>query len=143
MPTALPDARGPPKLQAMIETFDIAVIGGGMVSGALACGSARGGARTVLLDGADAVLRAARGNFGLVWSQGKGKAMPACAAWTRTSLDRWPDFAEAMGAAAGQEIGYPRVGGLAFCMGEQELAERREEVRRLHNLDDGAGAPWW
>jgi glycine/D-amino acid oxidase-like deaminating enzyme len=125
----------------MTEIFDIAVIGGGMVGGAVAYGCARGGARTVLLDGADASLRAARGNFGLVWSQGKGKDMPAYAVWTRTSLDHWPAFAEAMGSVAGQEIGYRRVGGLAFCVGEQELDARRDEVRRLHNLDGGRGPP--
>ncbi len=123
----------------MSGTFDVAVIGGGMVGGAIAYGCASRGARTVLLDGADASLRAARGNFGLVWSQGKGKDMPAYAVWTRRSLELWPAFAEAMGSAAGQPIGYRRVGGLSFCVGDEEFAERRDELGRLHNLDGGRG----
>ena len=69
----------------MDTTYDVAVIGGGMVGGAIAYGCARRGARVVLLDGADGAMRAARGNFGLVWSQGKGLTMPAYAAWTRAS----------------------------------------------------------
>ena len=123
----------------MSETFDVAVIGGGMVGGAIAYGCATRGARTVLLDGADASLRAARGNFGLVWSQGKGKEMPAYAVWTRRSLELWPSFAEAMSSEAGQPIGYRRVGGLSFCVGDEEFAERRDELQRLHNLDGGRG----
>jgi len=123
----------------MSEMFDVAVIGGGMVGGAIAFGCASRGARVVLLDDADASLRAARGNFGLVWSQGKGKEMPAYAVWTRRSLELWPAFAETMGSAAGEAIGYRRVGGLSFCVGEEEFAERREELHRLHNLDGGRG----
>ncbi len=125
----------------MDGTFDVAVIGGGMMGGAIAYGCASQGARTIMLDEGDVALRAARGNFGLVWSQGKGVGMPAYAAWTRVSLASWPGFAETMAAAAGQEIGYRRVGGLAFCVGEQELEERRDRLRRLHNQAGGPATP--
>jgi glycine/D-amino acid oxidase-like deaminating enzyme len=118
----------------MGEVFDVAVIGGGMVGAAIAYGVAIRGARCVLLDGGDGSLRAARGNFGLVWSQGKGVGMPAYAAWTRASLDRWTAFSEAMAGAAGTEIGYRRTGGLAFCLGDEDFAERQDEVRRMHNV---------
>jgi glycine/D-amino acid oxidase-like deaminating enzyme len=123
----------------MSEIFDVAVVGGGMVGGAIACGCASRGARCIMLDGADVSLRAARGNFGLVWSQGKGKDVPAYAVWTRRSLEQWPAFAEAMGSAAGQAIGYRRVSGISFAVGEQEFSERRDELQRLHNLDGGRG----
>ena len=125
----------------MAERFDVAVIGGGMVGSAIAVGCARRGARAVLLDEGDVALRAARGNFGLVWSQGKGDGMPAYAAWTRESLRHWDAFADAMSAAAGSDIGYCRSGGLVFALGEEEWAQRQEDVRRLHNQIGGPSTP--
>ena len=124
-----------------MEHFDVAVVGGGMVGGAIAYGCAVRGARTVMLDEGDVALRAARGNFGLVWSQSKGLGMPSYAGWTRESLRLWPEFSERMGAAAGQPSGYRRVGGLAFCVGEEELRERRDRLHRLHNQEGGPATP--
>jgi octopine oxidase subunit B len=112
-----------------------------MVGGAIAYGCASHGARTIMLDEGDVALRAARGNFGLVWSQGKGVGMPAYTRWTGQSLGLWPGFAELMGEAAGQAIGYRRVGGLAFCVGEEEFEERRDRLLRLHNQDGGPATP--
>lgn len=125
----------------MAERFDVAVIGGGMVGSAIAVGCATRGARTLLLDEGDVALRAARGNFGLVWSQGKGDGMPAYAGWTRESLRRWDGFAEAMSGAAGTDIGLRRKGGLIFTLGEQEWHQRVEDVRRLHNQFGGIATP--
>jgi hydrogen cyanide synthase HcnC len=62
---------------------DVAVIGGGLVGSAVAWGLARAGASVTLLDEGDDALRASRGNFGLVWVQGKGDGMPEYADWTR------------------------------------------------------------
>ena len=121
--------------------FDVLVIGGGMLGGAIAYGCARGGARVLLLDQGDLAPRAARGNFGLVWSQGKGIGMPAYAAWTAASLDLWPEFGARMSSAAGQAIGYNRVGGVDFIVGEQELEERRAKLHRMHNQTGGPATP--
>lgn len=112
---------------------DIAVIGGGMVGTALAYGMARAGADVAVLDEGDVAHRAARGNFGLVWSQSKGLGMPAYVAWTRASVSAWPDFAVEMGECAGVEIGFRGTGGLILSLGEQELADRTQQIRRLHN----------
>ncbi len=121
--------------------FDVLVIGGGMLGSAIAYGCAIRGARTLLLDQGDVALRAARGNFGLVWSQGKGVGMPAYAAWTARSLDLWPGFAESMGGAAGQDIGYARPGGLDFIVGDEELETRRAKLHRMHNDLGGPSTP--
>ena len=56
----------------MASTFDLIVIGGGLVGGAIAWGAQAKGASVVLLDEGDIAYRAARGNFGLVWVQSKG-----------------------------------------------------------------------
>lgn len=122
------------------DIFDVAVVGGGMVGSALAYGMAKAGARVALLDEGDLALRAARGNFGLVWTQSKGDGMPEYVTLTRASARAWPDFAEAMAGLAGRDIGYQNKGGLDFCLGEKAFAERAELVRRLHN-QSGSMAP--
>src|SRR6185369_15640233 len=111
----------------------VAVIGGGMVGGAIAYGLARRGADVLLLDEGDLAFRAARGNFGLVWTQGKGDGMPAYAAWSIASAEMWPAFAAELSNAAGRDIGYRRSGGLAFCLSEPEYAAREAQLRRWHN----------
>jgi glycine/D-amino acid oxidase-like deaminating enzyme len=113
--------------------YDVAVVGGGMVGSAIGYGCAARGARVALLDEGDVALRAARGNFGLVWSQSKGDGVPAYAGWTRQSLELWPALAERVSGLAGRDVQYRAVGGLTFCLGEQELEARRDFVRRMHN----------
>ena len=77
--------------------IDTLVIGGGVVGLSLAYGLARAGDRVRLLDEGDDAYRAARGNFGLVWVQGKGLGRPAYARWSMGSAAGWP-AAKAAGA---------------------------------------------
>ncbi len=120
--------------------YDAMVVGGGMVGSAIAYGLARAGARVALLDEGDLALRAARGNFGLVWTQTKGLGMPAYVALTRESARRWHAFSGEIAGHAGGDIGYRQKGGLDFCVGEQDLEDRRERIARLHN-QSGTLAP--
>jgi glycine/D-amino acid oxidase-like deaminating enzyme len=113
--------------------YDVAIIGGGMVGSAIGFGCAARGARVAVLDEGDVALRAARGNFGLVWSQSKGDGMPAYAAWTRRSVALWPELAERVSSHAGRDTQYRAVGGLTFCLGEAEYETRRAFVQRMHN----------
>ncbi|MSP01580.1 MAG: FAD-binding oxidoreductase [Acetobacteraceae bacterium] len=122
-------------------TYDVAVIGGGMVGTAIAYGCAARGARTALVDQGDLSLRAARANAGLIYSQGKGEGMPAYAAWTRHSISLWPTFAEAMASVSGRDIGFRQRGVLAFCLGEEELETRRALLHRMHNQIGGPASP--
>jgi len=73
----------------VLATYDIVVIGGGLVGAAIAYGVAAGQRRVAMVDEGDVAYRAARGNFGLIWVQGKGMGLPAYAAWTRLSARRW------------------------------------------------------
>ncbi|HQT77709.1 MAG TPA: hypothetical protein PLD10_11710 [Rhodopila sp.] len=52
----------------------------------------------ILLDEGDIAFRAAGGNFGLVWVQGKGAGMPPYAAWTRQFATLWPDLTTRLAA---------------------------------------------
>ena len=62
---------------------DVLVLGGGLVGSAVAYGLAREGARVTVLDEDDGGFRASRGNFGLVWIQGKGYGLSPYARWSR------------------------------------------------------------
>ncbi len=117
----------------MAEDYDIAVIGGGLVGAAIAWGLAGAGRRTALLDEGDVALRAARGNFALVWVQGKGLGLPEYAAWTARSAEAWPAFAAALESETGVAIGYSRPGGFHLALSEDELARRAAMMQRLHN----------
>jgi len=118
---------------------DVVVIGGGLVGSAVAWGLARQGASVVVLDEGDDAFRASRGNFGLVWVQGKGDGMPDYAAWTRNSATRWPELAAAIAAEEGVDVGLRQPGGLQPCVDEHEFAECELEIRRMHN-QPGVGA---
>ncbi len=122
-----------------MTAFDAAVVGGGLVGSAIAYGLARGGARVALLDEGDVAHRAARGNFGLVWVQGKGADMPAYAHWTLRSAELWPSLAGAMRESDGTDVGLRQDGGLVFCLSDEELERRAALVARMHNESGNIG----
>ncbi len=111
--------------------FDAIVIGAGLVGASVALGLVERGAKTLLLDEGDVALRAARGNFGLVWVQGKGSKMLAYAHHTRQSADLWPKFATELEAQTGIGIEYQRCGGIEFCVGETEMRETASVMNSL------------
>ena len=120
-------------------TYDLIVVGGGLVGGAIAWGAAAKGASVALLDQGDIAFRAARGNFGLVWVQSKGAGMPAYAHWTRTSAELWPQLATALSQTAGVDVSLQQPGGLAFCLSDDEFAEREAMLHRMHNESGDIG----
>ncbi|MGI9511171.1 MAG: FAD-dependent oxidoreductase, partial [Geminicoccaceae bacterium] len=54
---------------------------------AIAYGLVSRGLDVTVFDEGDVAFRASRGNFGLVWVQGKGLGMPDYARWTRLSAE--------------------------------------------------------
>jgi len=123
----------------MSEAVDAAVVGGGLVGSAIAWGLAKEGASVALLDEGDVAFRAARGNFGLVWVQGKGADMPAYAHWTLRSSELWPQMASALATATGVDVALRQPGGLIFCLSDEELEERGALITRMHNQSGDIG----
>jgi len=113
------------------------VIGGGVVGTAIAYGLARAGERTVLLDEGDIAFRAARGNFGLVWVQGKGAGTPRYARWSLTASKAWPQFARDLTELTGVDLELSQIGGLHMCLSDDELAARAAMLEALRQALGG------
>jgi glycine/D-amino acid oxidase-like deaminating enzyme len=118
--------------------YDTIIVGGGLVGAAVACGIAATGARIAVLDGGDRDFRASRGNFGLVWVQGKGADFPAYAHLSAQAARAWPDFAEELRETTGIDVGLQQSGGYDFCLTREEWDEREREMRQVHAHTDGA-----
>ncbi|MBL0086663.1 MAG: FAD-binding oxidoreductase [Ideonella sp.] len=110
---------------------DTLVLGGGVVGMAIAYGLAGAGERVQLLDEGDDAFRAARGNFGLVWVQGKGLGNPAYARWSMAAAERWPAFAQELAALTGVDVELSQIGGLTMCLDDHELAARAASLESL------------
>ncbi|MEM9682131.1 MAG: FAD-dependent oxidoreductase [Pseudomonadota bacterium] len=113
------------------ETADVIVVGGGMFGSSIAYGLARSGADVVLLDEGDVALRAARGNFGLVWVQSKGQGMQPYADWSRESSHLWDDFAVELQELTGIDVDYRNAGGLQLLLGEEEVEKKRSDIAKM------------
>jgi glycine/D-amino acid oxidase-like deaminating enzyme len=122
-----------------METADVLVIGGGMVGPAIGLGLSRAGLAVTVLDEGDGALRAARGNFGLVWFQGKGFGLQRYVEWTRRSAELWPDHAAGLREETGIDVGLAQPGGLDLCLGEDELARRRWRLGQIAQQGGDAG----
>lgn len=112
---------------------DVAVIGGGVVGLSVAYGLAKTGLAVTILDEGDVAHRASRGNFGLVWVQGKGLDNPDYARWSLESARAWPHFAAEIEAVTDTPLSYEQRGGLMASLSEEDLAARCDGLRRLHN----------
>jgi len=121
---------------------DTIVIGGGVVGLSIAYGLARAGERVRLLDEGDDAFRAARGNFGLVWVQGKGAGKPPYALWSIGSAKRWPAFAEDLAGRTGVDLQLSQPGGLSLCLDEAELQAQADTMGKLAGDLAALGEPY-
>lgn len=120
----------------MPET-EIAVVGGGLVGMAVAYGLLRRGHGVTVFDEGDQALRASRGNFGLVWVQGKGIAMPDYARWTRLSAARWPELSEELTAESDVALELQQPGGLDILLSDREAEARVADLEGLRGALGG------
>lgn len=114
--------------QARRHDYDCIVIGGGLVGAALAYGLAGRGLKTAVLDEGDSALRASRGNFGLVWVQGKGADNPEYARWSRLSAQNWTAFNAELFELTGVDPAYRQTGGVALALSEAELESSEQTL---------------
>jgi glycine/D-amino acid oxidase-like deaminating enzyme len=120
-----------------LREVDTLVVGGGVVGTAIAYGIASSGERVRLLDEGDDAFRAARGNFGLVWVQGKGLGNVDYARWSMAAAKRWPAFAQELTDLTGVDVELSQIGGLLMCLDEAELTHRRTNLETLRKAIGG------
>jgi glycine/D-amino acid oxidase-like deaminating enzyme len=114
-----------------VDSPDVLVVGGGLVGTAVAYGLAREGAKVTVLDQGDGGFRASRGNFGLVWVQGKGYGLSPYARWSRSSSRLWPGLAAALLEETGIDVSLKQPGGFHLCFSDEEMAEREKRLSTL------------
>ncbi|MFT5112995.1 MAG: glycine/D-amino acid oxidase-like deaminating enzyme [Parasphingorhabdus sp.] len=119
-----------------MKDFDLAIVGGGLLGAAFGWGLACLGLRTVIFDEGDNAIRTARGNFGLVWVQGKGSAMPEYAQWSLESSRLWTGFAEQLQKETGIDTHYHKPGGFVICLDETE-SEKNQTMLETMRADAG------
>lgn len=120
-----------------MQKTDVIVIGGGLVGSALAYGMARQDANVTVLDEGDVAFRASRGNFGLVWVQGKGYGCADYARWSLQSSRMWPQLRDMLRDETGIDVELSQRGGYHICLDDTEFEARRE---RLQWLQDEVGS---
>lgn len=112
----------------MAAGSEIAIVGGGLVGAAIGLGLVRGGASVTLYDEGDIAHRAARGNLGNVWVQGKGLASPPYADLTRRAALAWRDFAAELTGETGIDLRFRQDGAFFCCFTAEELDKRAGQL---------------
>jgi len=120
------------------DEYDIAIVGGGLVGAAIGWGIASSRPRVAILDEGDVALRASRGNFALVWVQGKGAGNPRYGMWTLRSAETWEAFAESLQRQTGIDVHYRQPGGFHLALSHAELDRR---VAHLSQIQAQPGMP--
>jgi hydrogen cyanide synthase HcnC len=122
--------------------YDAVVIGGGLVGSAIAYGLTGELTHIAVLDEGDTAFRASRGNFGLLWVQGKGMGLSAYSQWTMTSQRRWPELADELLELTGVDVHLEQRGGLYVVLTEEEREARIRYLTQLHGQPGMPSYPW-
>ncbi|MCF1461157.1 FAD-binding oxidoreductase [Agrobacterium vitis] len=117
--------------------MSIIIIGGGVVGLSVAYGLLGQGKQVIVLDGDDGDFRASRGNFGLVWVQGKGSKAPAYAQWTRQSASLWKDYAQDLLRDTGLDVALSQIGGIDYFTDEGAMEQQLVALETLRGAVDG------
>ena len=116
---------------------EYAIVGGGVVGLSIAFGLLKLGKRVRVFDEGDDALRASRGNFGLVWIQGKGLSQPEYARWSRRSASLWGSHADELQQITDQPLGLLQTGGYSFFSDPALMEEKCLAYDTLKRQLDG------
>jgi glycine oxidase len=122
-------------------SYDVVVVGGGVIGLCCAWRLAQGGARTVVLDRAEPPAGATRVAAGMLAPIGElAFGEPQLLRMTIAAAGLYPDFVAELEAASEMGSGYARHGALHIALDRDEAAE----LRRVHDLQRslGLGAEW-
>lgn len=114
------------------------IIGGGVVGLSIAYGLLKRGQRVTVIDGSDDDSRASRGNFGLVWIQGKGVGAPHYSDWSRGSARLWPSLAKDLLSETGIDVHLSQIGGVDYFTDEDELETQIKALTELRTQVSGS-----
>ena len=117
--------------------YDSIIVGGGLVGLSIAYGLARRGQSCLVLDGSDTSYQASRGNFGLVWVQGKGVGFSSYADWTLHSSNLWSSFRDELQEHSGKHLGLVQKGGIHICLSNEEFESRKKKLDLLQSHQNG------
>ena len=121
----------------MKTNFAVIIVGGGLIGLSVAYGLVRRGHDCLLLDSSDTDFKAARGNFGLVWVQGKGAGFPAYADWTMRSSELWSELRDELQEYDDCSLALEQDGGVHICLSEKEFADRKAQLEILYSHQNG------
>jgi glycine oxidase len=122
-------------------TYDVIVVGGGVIGLCSAWRLAQGDARTIVLDRAEPPAGATRVAAGMLAPIGElAFGEPELLRMTIAAAELYPDFVAELEAVSGLDSGYARHGALHIALDRDEAAE----LRRVHDLQRslGLGAEW-
>src|SRR5213592_2226637 len=123
------------------DSYDVIVVGGGVVGLCCAWRIAQRGGRTVILDSAELPAGATRVAAGMLAPVGElAFGEPELLQMTLAAAEVYPGFVGELEAASGTGSGYERCGALHVALDRDEAAE----LRRVHELQRslGLGADW-
>ncbi|WP_258580657.1 NAD(P)/FAD-dependent oxidoreductase [Mesorhizobium sp. AR02] len=110
------------------RTYDVVIIGGGIVGLCIGYGLAKSQLGVAILDGTDADFSASRGNFGMISISNKGGNNIPYFRLSLTSGKLWPLFAEEIRECSGIDPHFDARGKVYLSLGERELDEQRRHI---------------
>jgi glycine oxidase len=123
------------------RSFDVVVVGGGVIGLSCAWRAARRGARVIVVEREQPPAGATRVAAGMLAPVGElAFGEPELLKMTLAAAELYPDFVAELERASGLDAGYRRAGALHVALDRDEAAE----LRRVHELQRslGLGAEW-